>query len=136
MFISQDERLKPNQELLEQNRRAYAARQQEIKEKESREQEAREQLTAQIERERQEAARSVTTRPEPIEEPAYVRPEQIPCPICGESISKGIALHKLGEEEFVYCILDEKRARSSGLYVGIIKDNLERQAVAAANKET
>jgi len=90
-------------------------------------------------------------RPEPIVElPKAVTPakpapvveeEKIPtrieidCPNgCGSKILKGIAYHGLGDVGLL-CILDEVRARKSGVSAERIAYNLERQRIAKENSE-
>lgn len=88
---------------------------------------------------------SIIAKPTPKTEPSkleyediYTVAERTTCEVCGtENVPAACAYHKLAElGDGIYCIRDEKRARSSGLNPAVIESNLERQRAAAGLTET
>ena len=72
-----------------------------------------------------------------VEESEYSKQKTIPCPICGVAVLPTQGYHKLPElGEGEICVIDAKRALASGVPRVRVEAALERQAVAAANKES
>ena len=67
-----------------------------------------------------------------MEEEKIPTRKEINCPNCGNQILEGIAFHSIGND--MICILDERRARLSGVPKERIADTLERQRLAKENQ--
>jgi phospholipase C len=59
-------------------------------------------------------------------------PEKVPCSVCSEMVSPGIAYHRT-DGDFT-CVIDAVRARGAGLTPERIEEALERQRIAAENR--